>query len=128
MPTAIEALDLSPYDFVLSSSHCAAKGVITRPDALHLSYIYSPMRYAWDLWPQYFPPTSWWSRAVLPGMLNYLRMWDTASSHRVDQFIAISQFVARRIEKYYRRDAMVIYPPLIPRFLCRVPSWSRIII
>lgn len=116
MPTAIESLDLSAYDLVLSSSHCVAKGVITRPDALHTSYVYSPMRYAWDLWPQYFPPSGWWSRAILPGLLNYLRIWDTASSHRVDQFIAISQFVARRITKYYRREAMVIYPPVNTSF------------
>jgi hypothetical protein len=56
MPTAVETLDLSAYDLVLSSSHCAAKGVIPRPDALHVSYVYTPMRYAWDLWPQYFRP------------------------------------------------------------------------
>ena len=116
MPTAVETLDLSAYDFVLSSSHCVAKGVIPRPDALHVSYVYTPMRYAWDLWPQYFPPTGWISRAILPGVLNYLRLWDTASAHRVDQFVAISQFVARRIAKYYRREASVIYPPVDTSF------------
>lgn len=112
MPAAIEALDLSAYDLVLSSSHCAAKGVIPRPDALHVSYLHTPMRYAWDLWPQYFPPTGWVSRYVLPVLLNRLRTWDTVSTQRVDHLIANSRFVAQRIAKYYRREATVIYPPV----------------
>jgi glycosyltransferase involved in cell wall biosynthesis len=112
MPTAIETLDLSPYDVVLSSSHCVAKGVIARPDALHVTYIHAPMRYVWDLWPQYFPPKYWLTRTLVPFMLNYLRTWDVASAHRVDHFIANSCFVASRLEKYYRRAATVIYPPV----------------
>jgi hypothetical protein len=100
MPMAIEAFDLSAYDVVLSSSHCVAKGVIPRPDALHVAYIHTPMRYAWDLWPQYFPATGPMSRYVVPLVLNYLRMWDTASAQRVDRFLTNSQFVARRIAKY----------------------------
>jgi glycosyltransferase involved in cell wall biosynthesis len=112
MPAAIEALDLSAYDMVLSSSHCAAKGVIPRPDALHVSYLHTPMRYAWDLWPQYFPPKGWVSRYVLPVLLNRLRTWDTVSTHRVDHLVANSRFVAQRIAKYYRRDATVIHPPV----------------
>lgn len=116
MPTAIETFDLTPYDFVLSSSHCVAKGVIVRPDAIHVSYIHTPMRYAWDLWPQYFPPKSLLSRFVIPFVLNYLRTWDTASAGRVDRFIANSRFVAQRIMKYYRRRAYVIPPPVDSAF------------
>jgi glycosyltransferase involved in cell wall biosynthesis len=112
MPTAIEMLDLRAYDLVLSSSHCVAKGVIARPDALHVAYIHAPMRYVWDLWPEYFPPHGWLTRTLIPLVLNYLRIWDVTSAHRVDHFVANSQFVARRIAKYYRRDATVIYPPV----------------
>jgi glycosyltransferase involved in cell wall biosynthesis len=116
MPTAIEAFDLSAYDVVLSSSHCVAKGVIPRPDALHVAYVHTPMRYAWDLWPQYFPATGPMSRYVVPLVLNYLRMWDTASAQRVDRFLTNSQFVARRIAKYYRRRATVVPPPVDTAF------------
>ena len=112
MPTAIEAFDLSMYDVVFSSSHCVAKGAISRPDALHIAYVHTPMRYAWDMWPHYFPPTGPLSRYVVPLVLNYLRTWDTASAQRVDRFVANSQFVAHRIAKYYRRRATVVYPPV----------------
>ncbi len=112
MPAAVEALDLRAYDLVLSSSHCVAKGVIPRPDALHVSYLHTPMRYAWDLWPQYFPPTRWVSRYILPLLLNQLRTWDTVSTQRVDHLLANSRFVAQRIAKYYRREATVIHPPV----------------
>lgn len=116
MPTAIEAFDLSAYDVVLSSSHCVAKGVISRPDALHVAYVHTPMRYAWDLWPQYFPATGPVSQYVVPLVLNYLRTWDTVSAQRVDRFLANSQFVARRIAKYYRRRATVVPPPVDTEF------------
>jgi glycosyltransferase involved in cell wall biosynthesis len=116
MPTAIEAFDLSAYDLILSSSHCVAKGAIPRPDALHVAYMHTPMRYAWDLWPQYFPPTGPLSRYVVPLLLNYLRMWDTTSAQRVDRFLANSQFVAQRIAQYYRRRATVVYPPVDTEF------------
>ncbi len=123
MPTAIETFDLSPYDVVLSSSHCVAKGVIPRPDALHVAYVHTPMRYAWDLWPQYFPATGVVSRYVAPLVLNYLRTWDTASAQRVDRFLANSQFVARRIAKYYRRRATVVPPPVDTAFF--IPGTER---
>ncbi|ETW95615.1 MAG: hypothetical protein ETSY1_29840 [Candidatus Entotheonella factor] len=122
MPAAIEALDLSAYDMVLSSSHCAAKGVIPRPDALHVSYLHTPMRYAWDLWPQYFPPKGWMSRYVLPVLLNRLRTWDTVSTQRVDHLVANSRFVARRIAKYYRREATVIHPPVDTAWFTPAPA------
>lgn len=112
MPTAIEAFDLRAYDLVLSSSHCVAKGVIPRPGALHISYLHTPMRYAWDMWPHYFPPRSAVTRYMIPLVLNYLRTWDTASAQRVQRFVANSHFVAARIAQYYRRHATVIHPPV----------------
>lgn len=113
-PMAIEAFDLTPYDLVISSSHCVAKGVITRPEALHVSYIHSPMRYIWDLHFIYFPrgEGNFLKRALYRSVANYLRLWDVASSNRVDKMIANSRFVARRIWKYYRRKAGVVHPPV----------------
>jgi glycosyltransferase involved in cell wall biosynthesis len=112
MPAAVEAFDLSAYDLVISSSHCVAKGVIPRPDALHLAYLHTPMRYIWDLAPLYFPPRGILGRYVLPHVLRSLRQWDVSSSARVDRFIANSRFVAQRIEKYYRRSSVVVHPPV----------------
>ncbi len=113
-PTAIEAFDLTAYDLVISSSHCVAKGVITRPDAVHVSYIHSPMRYIWDLHFSYFPKGEGnvLKRALYRGIANYLRMWDVTSNNRVDAMIANSRFVARRIWKYYRRKSRVVHPPV----------------
>lgn len=115
MPLAIEQLDVSKYDLVISSSHLAAKGVITGPDQLHVCYCHSPARYAWDLQHQYlkeaglgFGPKGMLARAIL----HYLRNWDARSSLGVDHFVANSEFVARRIRKLYRRDAEVIAPPV----------------
>ncbi|MDE3063850.1 MAG: glycosyltransferase family 4 protein [Acidobacteriota bacterium] len=115
MPLAIEQLDLSEYDIVLSSSHAVAKGVLTGPDQLHVSYVYSPMRYAWDMQHQYLRESglekglkSWVAR----WMLQRLRMWDLRTSFGVDMFLADSHFIARRIRKVYRRDASVLYPPV----------------
>lgn len=113
-PTAIEAFDLTPYDLVISSSHCVAKGVITRPDAVHVSYIHSPMRYIWDLHFSYFPQHEGnvLKRALYRSVANYLRMWDVTSNNRVDAMMANSQFVAQRIWKYYRRKSKVVHPPV----------------
>lgn len=113
-PTAIEAFDMTPYDLVISSSHCVAKGVITRPDALHIAYVHSPMRYIWDLHFSYFPQDegNFLQRALYRTFANYLRMWDVASCHRVDAMLANSRFVARRIRKYYRRKSHVVHPPV----------------
>jgi glycosyltransferase involved in cell wall biosynthesis len=115
MPLAIEQLDVSAYDLVISSSHAVAKGVLTGPDQLHISYVHSPIRYAWDLQHQYLREAgltrgvkSWVSRIIL----HYIRQWDARTAHGVDDFIANSGFIARRIEKVYRRPATVIYPPV----------------
>ncbi len=114
MPLAVEQLDLRPYDLLLTSSHTVAKGVLTRADQLHVSYTHTPVRYAWDLYQDYLSQNSldrgakgWLARAVL----HYLRLWDVAAANRVDGYLANSSYVARRIEKLYRRQARVIYPP-----------------
>jgi glycosyltransferase involved in cell wall biosynthesis len=115
MPLAIEQLDLSPYDLIISNSHAVAKGVITGPHQVHISYVHSPMRYAWDLQHQYLQETGlskkrrgWFVRYLL----HKLRLWDLRTANGVDHFIANSQFIAKRIEKVYRRPAKVIYPPV----------------
>lgn len=117
-PTAIEMFDLSGYDLVLSSSHCVAKGIIPGIDTYHACYCYTPMRYAWDMRHQYFPPSemSFFKRHTIPYMLNRLRVWDIAANERVDDFIAISEYVARRIRRHYGREASVIYPPVDTSF------------
>lgn len=115
MPIAIEQLDLSGYDLVISSSHAVAKGVLTGPDQLHLSYVYSPARYVWDLQNQYLRESgleTGLKGLVVRWMLHKFRIWDAASAARVDRFAAISHFIARRIEKFYRRDSAVLYPPV----------------
>ena len=115
MPLAIEQLDLSAYDLIISSSHAVAKGVLTSPNQLHISYVHSPIRYAWDLQHQYLKESnlekgfkSWIARWIL----HQIRLWDYRTANGVDLFIANSQFIARRIHKVYRRDAEVIYPPV----------------
>lgn len=114
-PLAIENFDLSDYQLVISSSHCVAKGVITRPDSFHLCYCFTPMRYIWDQSHIYFGKGTA-VRLFTSLFLHYLRGWDVASSSRVDQFVAISHHVRQRIEKYYKRDAPVIYPPVDTSF------------
>jgi glycosyltransferase involved in cell wall biosynthesis len=113
-PTAIELFDLKKYDLILSTSHCVAKGVRTPPTAIHISYIHSPMRYVWDMYEDYFSADklNFISRKLIPLWANYLRMWDVTSSNRVDAFIANSKHVAKRIRKYYRREAKIIHPPV----------------
>lgn len=103
-PMAAERFDLSGFDLVISTSHCVAKGVVVGPGALHVCYCLTPMRYAWDRSADYF---SRLSGPVSP-LLHYLRLWDAASSNRVDHFVAISEWVRERVIKYYRRDADVI--------------------
>ena len=115
MPLAIEQLDVSGYDLVISSSHAVAKGVLTGPDQVHVSYVHSPIRYAWDLQHQYLQQSNLTSgvKSLLARMvLHYMRNWDIRTSNSVDHFIANSAFIARRINKVYHRDSHVIFPPV----------------
>ncbi|MGS5089520.1 glycosyltransferase [Hydrogenophaga sp. A37] len=112
MPVALEQLDLSEYDLVISSESGPAKGVITRPDALHVCYCHSPMRYVWDMYPVYLKGAGRLVRTLFPWVAHWLRVWDRASADRVDHFVANSSFVASRIRKFYRRDAEVVFPPV----------------
>ncbi|MBU9849923.1 glycosyltransferase family 4 protein [Rahnella aceris] len=120
MPLAIEQLDVTGHDIVLSSSHAVAKGVLTGPDQLHISYVHSPIRYAWDFQHQYLREAG--LNKGLKGklarwFLHKIRIWDYRTANGVDHFIANSQFIARRIKKVYGRDADVIYPPVdVERF------------
>jgi len=113
-PAAVEKMDVSGFDLVLSSSHCVAKGVIPRPGARHICYCHTPMRYVWNMYEQYFgegragPLT----RRLMPVIANYLRLWDSGTAGRVDRFVANSENVRNRIQRYYGRDADVIYPPV----------------
>lgn len=111
-PWAVEAFDLKGYQLVLSSSHCVAKGVIPPPDALHVSYVHTPMRYVWDMRGEYLGRMGAGGRAVAGWGAHYLRNWDASSSRRVDRFVANSNHVRKRILKYYRRDADVVHPPV----------------
>lgn len=112
-PLAVEQFDLRGFDLVLSSSHCAAKGVLAPSPACHICYCHTPLRYAWDMYREYFGPgMSPLKKAAVYPVIHYLRMWDSSSSARVDFFIANSEFVGGRIEKFYRRDSAVIYPPV----------------
>jgi glycosyltransferase involved in cell wall biosynthesis len=112
MPLAIEGLDLSRYDLVISSSHAVAKGVLTRPGQTHICYCHTPLRYAWDLQHEYLANSRGIRRFLTRAVLHYLRLWDTRTSHGVDQFVANSRYIAHRIRKAYGRDAEVIHPPV----------------
>ncbi len=125
MPLAVEQFDLRSYDVVISSNHAVAKGVLTRADQLHLSYVYTPIRYAWDLYQDYLAESgmnrgikSWLARLAL----HYLRLWDAVAANRVDAYLALSQYVAKRIWRTYRRPARVIYPPVdVERYQPELP-------
>jgi len=114
MPSAIEQFDFSDFEVVLSDSSSYAKGIITGPNTLHISYVHTPMRYAWDDCHKYthefyFPKII---KKFVPVAMNYIRIWDRVSAERVDKIIANSSFVAKRIKKYYKKDSIVIHPPV----------------
>lgn len=119
-PFAIEQFDLRGYDVVISSSHCVAKGVLTKEDQLHICYCHSPIRYGWDMYQEYLEEAhllkglkSWMVRY----MLHRIRKWDMLSSFRVDYYISNSDYIGRRIKETYRRDSITIHPPIdISRF------------
>lgn len=115
MPLAVEQFDMSGYDLIISSSHAVAKGVITGPNQTHLSYIHSPMRYAWDLQQTYLDEsglTRGLRSALARLLLHYLRIWDLRTANGPDRMIANSAYIARRIAKVYRREADVVHPPV----------------
>ncbi|MEO1133762.1 MAG: glycosyltransferase family 4 protein [Cyanobacteria bacterium J06639_1] len=112
MPVALEQLDLRDYDLVISSESGPAKGVLIDPDALHVCYCHTPMRYVWDMYFDYRRGAGRITRWIMPPLIHYLRLWDQATAARVDRFIANSHHVAKRIQKHYRRHADVIAPPV----------------
>ncbi len=114
-PYAIEQLNLDKYDLVISSSYAVAKGILTNTTQTHICYCHSPMRYLWDLYFSYIMKSKWYNFPVAFLMRNYiskLRQWDVISSNRVDHFISNSKNISERIQKVYRRDSKVIYPPI----------------
>ena len=117
-PAAVRAFDLRGYDLVLSSSHAVAKGVRVPVGALHVCYCFTPMRYVWDLYEDYFGPRAGLAaRVLMPPVAAWLRRWDRRTAAGVHQFVAISRFVAARIQRAYGRDADVIHPPVdVSRF------------
>lgn len=110
MPGAFERLDLTEYDLVISSCSSCCKGVITRPDAVHICYCHTPTRYVWDFYYTYVANAGWLKRLLIPSMMQKMRVWDRLAADRVDYFIANSRYIARRIQKFYRREASVVYP------------------
>ena len=120
MPLAIEQLDVSEHEILLSSSHAVAKGILSGPDQLHISYVHSPIRYAWDLQHQYLRESNLnkgLKGLIAKYLLHKIRMWDYRTANGVDYFVANSNFIARRIKKVYARHADVIYPPVnVERF------------
>jgi glycosyltransferase involved in cell wall biosynthesis len=125
MPMALESFDLRGYDLVVSSESGPAKGVITSSNTRHVCYCHTPMRYLWDMYPAY--RNEWtrsrWKRALMTPVANYLRLWDYASAARVDEFVANSENVGRRIWKTYRRESCVVRPPVsVESFYCRPPE------
>ncbi len=112
MPRAVAGFELGGFDLIVSSSHCVAKGVIPAPGAVHVCYCHTPMRYLWDQRDEYERRVAWPCRPFVRSRLEHLRTWDVVSAARVDHFVANSQLVARRIERYWRREAEVIPPPV----------------
>ena len=115
-PFSVEQFDLSEYDLIISSSHAVAKGVITNANQIHICYIYSPIRYAWDLYHQYLSEAN--LNKGIKGfiaklILHYIRLWDFSTANRVDEFIPISKYIEKRVWRTYRRKSYkVIYPPV----------------
>lgn len=112
MPKAFEEFNLNDYDVVISSCSCCAKGVITGPHTLHISYCYTPMRYAWEMRDEYTEGMSKFKTKLVRYFMNYMRLWDYQAAQRVDEFIAISTEVKQRIKKHYGRSSKIIFPPV----------------
>ena len=122
-PLAIERFDLSGYDVVLSSSHAVAKGVLTHSNQLHIAYVHTPIRYAWDLYHQYLRESGLdrgLKGALAKYFLHKIRLWDASTANRVDHYVANSRYIARRIKKTYGKPSDVIYPPVdVDKFTLR---------
>jgi len=119
-PKAIESLDVSDYDVVFSSSWAVAKGVKTSAQQLHICYCYTPIRYAWDLYEEYTSNLKQPKKYLVQKSLSYIRKWDIATLHRVNHFIADSYFIQKRIQRTYKRESTVIYPPVdVEKFTCQ---------
>ena len=123
-PLAVRLLNLSNYDLVISSSHCAVKSVIAGPGAVHVCYCHSPMRYAWDQFGAYFGKdrVGTVAGALLGPIMRRLAQWDARTADRVDHFVANSQYVAGRIDRYYNRRSTVVYPPVDTEFYTPGPA------
>ncbi len=126
-PAAVEQFDLDEFDLIISTSHCVAKSVVAPGRARHLCYCFTPMRYVWDQFPAYFGPervgavaSRWLRRALCP-----IARWDASTAHRVDRYVAISQYVAGRIGRYYNRKASIVYPPVDTTFFQPGPAQPR---
>jgi len=118
MPTAVEMFDLDEFDVVLSSSHSVAKGVITKPETLHVCYCHTPMRYAWESWDletriKRFPRIL---HPLIRQQIKWIRRWDYAAAQRVDDYIANSKYTQNQIKKYYHRESTIIHPPVDTHF------------
>jgi glycosyltransferase involved in cell wall biosynthesis len=112
MPLALEQLNLNGYDLIISSESGPSKGIVPPPNALHVCYCHTPMRYIWNMYHEYRADAGRVTRLLMPPLSHYLRMWDAASAVRVDSFVANSSTVASRIQRYYRRESTVIHPPV----------------
>jgi len=118
MPNALMEFNLQDYDLVISSESGPAKGVVPNPNAFHVCYCHSPMRYLWDMYHDYFKKTNFFVRLFMKRLIPGLRQWDVISSNLVDCFVANSNYIAKRIKRYYNREAAIVYPPVdIERFL-----------
>ena len=118
MPRALGEIDLQKYDLIISSESGPAKGVIPNPNAFHVCYCHSPMRYLWDMYHEYFHKSGLLTRFFMKRLIPGLRLWDVVSSNLVDLFIANSSYVAKRIKRYYNREALIVHPPVdIDKFL-----------
>lgn len=115
MPRAFESFDFSDYDLVISSSSSCAKGVITPPHVPHIAYVHTPMRYAWDLFFDYRKRSGKLTRFFMDRWMGDIRLWDYVSAQRIDTIVANSAYIARRIKKFWNREAQVIYSPLNDR-------------
>ncbi|CAO4167548.1 GDP-mannose-dependent alpha-(1-6)-phosphatidylinositol monomannoside mannosyltransferase [Methylorubrum aminovorans] len=112
MPLALEQLDLRGYDLIISSESGPAKGVVPPPESLHICYCHSPMRYIWNMFHDYRERSGFFTRLMMPVLAHYVRSWDAVSANRVDFYVANSKTVAARLQRYYRRDSVVVHPPV----------------